>query len=397
MTPLEPSEVNGHVYQSVPVPHVSGRSGATLPAHPAGSDIRDNGDGPAPDFANAAASETNHQRISCGREGTEANGQTATVRQFAASANVPSGPSAGGKPIRATSRRVAERAMKKRLGRGKKVIVLTTYESLRHLAGAVADGLIPFLILVGNPGLGKTRTFRDTLGEKAHILHGRVSPIHLHIEAYRHRGQILGIDDVHGLLDNPAGVDYLKDFFQTEPIRAVSWLTATKVLEEAGVPREYTLSRPGFLITNNLPRLEEKLPALADRAQLTVFDPPPLEIHQAAVPWCKHQEVFDYIGDHLHLIRGLTLRTYDEMAGWKTIGYDWRSLLVDGKRAQAGHLVAQLKADPGFRTEEDRVRRFIELGAGKRTTYFDVARQLKKMPSLPPRIRLPNADPPSAA
>lgn len=55
-------------------------------------------------------------------------------------------------------------------------------------------------------------------------------------------------------------------------------------------------------------------------------------------------------------------------------------------------LVAQLKADPTFDSEEERVRAFVARGGGCRATYFNHARTLG-CKAVVPRIVLSNSPP----
>ena len=55
-------------------------------------------------------------------------------------------------------------------------------------------------------------------------------------------------------------------------------------------------------------------------------------------------------------------------------------------------LVAELKSDPSYLSEAERVRTFIAQGGGSRATYFNHAKKLGK-PKEPPRIFLKSLSP----
>jgi hypothetical protein len=277
-----------------------------------------------------------------------------------------------------------------RLRKGKNVLVIRTYDELRRVALAFADRHFKLVILIGNPGLGKSRLLKSVAGEGALYLHGRVTPLMLYIETYRHRNQPVVIDDVGGLVSDPLGGAILKDLCQSEPEKTVAWRSSGRRLEEEGVPPSFRTTSPVCIITNDWPGFDQKLPALEDRGHLIVFDPRPLEVHRAAAAWFADQEVFDFMAEHLHLLPALSFRTYQQAAEFKAAGFRWQDLLIDPRKTRARRLVARLKADAAYRSEEERVRAFEAQGGGKRATYFRHAQKLKDVPAVP-RILLPLA------
>jgi hypothetical protein len=58
--------------------------------------------------------------------------------------------------------------------------------------------------------------------------------------------------------------------------------------------------------------------------------------------------------------------------------------------------VAQLKANPAFTSEQERVRAFVESGAGCRATYFNHAKKLQPAEAAPP-LKLTQTSPPVEA
>ena len=97
------------------------------------------------------------------------------------------------------------------------------------------------------------------------------------------------------------------------------------------------------------------------------------------------------MADRLHLIREASMRHY--VAAWelKQAGLDWRSLVLS--RCLSGSaLLAQLKGDPRYVSEAERVQAFIAKGGGSRSTYFNLSRKLQP-PKAAPTIRLNNLPP----
>jgi hypothetical protein len=113
-----------------------------------------------------------------------------------------------------------------------------------------------------------------------------------------------------------------------------------------------------------------------------------MEVHLRTAEWFRDQEVCDFIAENLHLIADPSMRHYVIGQELKEAGFDWKSRLkerwqVDPKTI----LVAKLKADPSFATEEDRVRAFAQAGGGNRATYFNHAKKLRPAVT-PPKIVL---------
>jgi hypothetical protein len=124
-----------------------------------------------------------------------------------------------------------------------------------------------------------------------------------------------------------------------------------------------------------------------------IFEPGPLEVHRRTSEWFWDQEIFDFIGARLHLMREPSMRHY--LAAWelKQAGIDWRRLVLSRCLLGKALLVAQLKASPEYASEAERVRAFIARGGGSRATYFNVAKRLLARAQKAPSIRLTSAPP----
>jgi hypothetical protein len=108
-----------------------------------------------------------------------------------------------------------------------------------------------------------------------------------------------------------------------------------------------------------------------------------LEVHRQAAGWFWHQEIFDFVAAHLHLIVQHSLRTYRQAYELKQAGLDWRRAVLSRCLTGPALLVARLRADPSFASEAARVRAFIAAGAGCRATYFHYAQKLRRWPMYP--------------
>jgi hypothetical protein len=136
--------------------------------------------------------------------------------------------------------------------------------------------------------------------------------------------------------------------------------------------------------------------ALEDRGHVLVFDPPPLEVHRKAATWFWDQAVFDFVGNHLHLMAQHSFRTYVTAWERKKADLSWQSGVLDRCLTGTSLEVAKLRADPRFKTEEERVRAFVQAGLGCRATYFNHAAKLRPMEGIP-QFKLTMSSPPTVS
>jgi len=130
------------------------------------------------------------------------------------------------------------------------------------------------------------------------------------------------------------------------------------------------------IIANRWATVNADVAALEDRGHMIVFDPAPVEIHQQAALWFHDQEVFDFIAEYLHLIVNHSFRTYLLASELKKARMDWKRTILSRFLSGPALLVAQLKADPTFKSEEQRAKAFRAGGGGNRATYFNYVKRL---------------------
>ena len=107
-------------------------------------------------------------------------------------------------------------------------LILRTYAALKNYVGAFAQGHINLLILVGPPGLAKSRTVRAILRDDASWMEGNATAFGMYLQLYRNRDRfdLLGgktdiealgqevlhdLEDVHFLQDEPTHPRPLRD------------------------------------------------------------------------------------------------------------------------------------------------------------------------------------------
>jgi hypothetical protein len=260
---------------------------------------------------------------------------------------------------------------------------LTTYSELEKIVQAFARGHLNLLILIGGHGLGKSRIVRRVLAGQACWLEGNLSVFGLYCQLWEKRNLPIVLDDVDGLYAQREGVRLLKCLTQSEPIKSVSWHTDAPTLQRQGIPQEFQTSSRVAIIANEWKTLNRNVAALQDRGHLLFFEPSPLEVHRRTATWFWDQEIFDFVQARLHWLEEASMRHY--LAAWelKQAGLDWRGLILNRCLSGRALLVAQLKADPQYRCEGERVQAFLAAGGGSRATYFNWSRKLQALETIP--------------
>ncbi len=271
-------------------------------------------------------------------------------------------------------------------------ITLARYAELDEYVRAFARGYLNLLLLVGPPGLQKSRSLKEAVGTRGVWIEGHATPFGIYRRLWESRNQAIVIDDVDALYSSREGLRILKSLCQTEPIKTVSWNSETPTLRRDGIPRKFTTVSRVAIIANEWKTLDRNVSALEDRGVCILFEPTPLEVHLRTGAWFWDQEIFDFLGERLRLFPELSMRIYRQLSELKEAGIDWRSFAL--KRALSGTrlLVAELKADPTYSSEKERIQAFIARGAGSRTTYFAHAKKLRPS-ERPPPLTLKSAPP----
>src|SRR5262245_22165788 len=103
-------------------------------------------------------------------------------------------------------------------------IRLATYAELDRFAHAFARESFNLLILLGAPGLQKSRVVRDVLPDACWI-EGHGSAFGIYKRLWEFRDEPVVIDDVDSLYADRAAVRLLKCLCQTERRKTVAWET----------------------------------------------------------------------------------------------------------------------------------------------------------------------------
>jgi hypothetical protein len=199
-------------------------------------------------------------------------------------------------------------------------VQITTYDALDRYLRAFAGGKFNLIVLVGAPGIQKSRVARDALPDACWI-EGHATPLGIYMRLWEHRDEPVIIDDVDSLYADKAAVRMLKALCQTERRKTVAWESSTQILTREGIPRRFTTSSQVMIIANAWKSLNVHVTALEDRGHLLHFERSVVEVHIRVADWFWDQEIFDWIGAHLHLVQRPSMRLY--RAAWELKEARW--------------------------------------------------------------------------
>lgn len=268
-------------------------------------------------------------------------------------------------------------AMPRNKRRATNIEPICTYAEAELWATRFAEGRIPLWIFIGNPGLGKSRIVESAVLGEAVKLKGHASAFGMYTLLAKEPNVPVVIDDIDSLYSDRNFIRLLKSLCETEGKRKVKWDTNAVSEDES----EFETTANVVIITNDWKTLTENVRAVEDRGFVVSFEPGVEEIHRKAGTYFPERdgEIYSFIDEHLHLLPGLSLRIYEKALTLKNAEMDWRSyVLRQAKASDTTVLVAKLKADQSYSTEEARVKAFIAMGGGSRSSYFNHAAKLRR-------------------
>jgi hypothetical protein len=273
-------------------------------------------------------------------------------------------------------------------------ITIRTYAELHKFATAFADGKLNLLFIIGRAGIAKSKTVGNTLGSAVCWIESNATAFGIYTKLWDHRDELVVIDDVDSLYTDRAAVRLLKCLCQTDPIKNIAWHSAAVGGSDQAVPREFQTTSRVCIIANDWKSLDANSAAVQDRGHLVFFEPTPEEVHRQVATWFWDQAIFDWFGDHLHLITQPSMRHYVRASELKESGIDWVGTMLTDTISEKALLVAKLRADTSFQMERDRVQAFKDQGGGSHETYYRNKRKLQPPSGEPIRITLTNTERP---
>lgn len=268
---------------------------------------------------------------------------------------------------------------------------VTTYAEWSDFADAFAEGHIESMVACGSPGLSKTYTLQQRVGDRAVYLKGNASPINLYMHAYHARDHgCIVIDDTDSLFDGrngKTGLNVLKALTDTTDPKLVTWDTQTPVLAREGVKTSFCTNARVAVISNDYRIVGTHLKAVIDRGLLVRCQFSAAEVHDNVGSWwhtipsgqnAYDGEVYEFIGRNLHLVAEPSMRHYIVGAQLKrSRTLDWRAALFETFGLGDDQLaVAKILADPTL-SGERAAQEFVLKSEGSRATFYRIKKELE--------------------
>ena len=260
------------------------------------------------------------------------------------------------------------------------MIPVRTYTELHAYLSAFSAGHLNLLILLGGPGLSKSRSVRRFAGKNACWIEGNATAFGMYMALWKHKDKLVVVDDVDNLYSDRNAIRLLKCLCQTDPVKQIAWHSGSSRLEREGVPKAFETKSRVALIANDWKTLNGNVEAVQDRGHVILFEPRAEEVHNQVTKWFADQEILDWYERHLHLIHRPSMRHYVRAAELKKAGLNWMQAILSDTLSEKTLLVARIKADSKYANEHQRVEAFCRLGGGCRATYFNHARRLNGSP-----------------
>lgn len=275
--------------------------------------------------------------------------------------------------------------MATKINRPAHALEVSEYDEFRGLVEAYSRGFYQLLAIIGPPGVAKTETVTRTMQQvhgagKWASIRGKHTPLDLYRRLFQHRIDPVVLDDLDGLFAKVENTALLKAVCDSKPVKRVEWGSNHKAFTAGSdpLPMSFDSISRVCLIANDWGAVSKDVAAILDRGLVVSFQPSALELHRelSTGGWFDDEEVFDFIGEHLHLLVAPSFRFYLTAREHKRAGMDWRSLIlrtIESSADPAALLVANLLADPAFdrlaAPEAARERAFQAQGGGSRATY----------------------------
>jgi hypothetical protein len=209
-----------------------------------------------------------------------------------------------------------------------------TYDRFHRHIAAWADREIDSLMVVGEPGNGKSHAYQSALGNRTyHRFGGRQSPLHVYNTLCDLPHVPVVLDDISALLRDDNFRDMLKALCETGD-RVIRWGTTTSKLD--GRSTSFTCTAPVLIVLNKIPGRDPDVAAILDRCDAIEFTPTKLEVIT------RMREIFPDDGGLIELL-------------------------------------AELPAMPSFRT-------LIKARAWERSTHLNLAQELLSECGVPPAV-----------
>lgn len=189
--------------------------------------------------------------------------------------------------------------------------VLRTFAELREVLAAFASGSFSLIVIMGRPGLTKSRHVRKAIeGTGAGYIKGYHTRLDYYGLVYQYQDKPIVLDDSNRLLENKDTREMTRDLSETDTYKKIEYGSTSAKLEQESLPKFFWTKSPVCFITNYWDRSDPVFEALESRAEFFVLEVDWAELHQDVANWFWDQDIFDYIHERLHLLREPDARLY---------------------------------------------------------------------------------------
>lgn len=254
-------------------------------------------------------------------------------------------------------------------------VLLRTYAELRREVDAFAHGERNLLIVVGPPGTSKSTTVRSHLKD-ARVIEGGSTPYRLYLELHENRDLPIILDDADKVFRDRAGVFLLKLLTQSDAEKTIQWNSNTAEIRGGEVPSEFTTTSRTLIVANSWPQENPDIAAVESRGHLLYFVPSFAEMHAFAGTFAEDEDVYSFIGEHLHLLDRFDLRMYFKAREIKATslrtgdGEAWKGYVRGQMMSVEKRAAFDLMRDGGYHSDNQRAREFRRItGMSERAFY----------------------------
>jgi hypothetical protein len=227
--------------------------------------------------------------------------------------------------------------------------VLRTFAALREVLKAFARGSFSLLVIMGRPGLTKSRHVRKAIeGSGAGYVKGYHTKLDYYGLLYQHQDKPIVLDDANRLLENKDTREMTRDMTETDTYKKLEYGSTSSILEKNDLPKFFYTKSPVCFVTNYWDSSDPVFQALESRAEFFVVEVTWEELHRDAAGWFWDQAIFDHVQDRLHLLREPDARLYVKAWERKKSGLQltpWTKLIDDYCDDRHGLIIRQLLAE----------------------------------------------------
>lgn len=129
------------------------------------------------------------------------------------------------------------------------------FDMMAKIVVGAGKGEVPSVVIPGAPGVGKSYTVTralDAAGVRHVRVTGGISAVELYAlgYAYRHKGNVIVLDDSDSILKSEEGVNVLKAMTESSIRRTISWRKQNKNFEADEIPDTYVFQGSLIFISN---------------------------------------------------------------------------------------------------------------------------------------------------